>query len=508
MSTLKVVRALIGLLTALAMTAGGGPPASSVRVAGPERVTTAAAVSAHGWQAAPVVVVAPADGFAAAVAAGSLLRAFDAPLLLARPGGMGPVVAEVERLAAERAFVVGPVADEAKTALTDLGVAVTHVTGSDPAALAAAASRAAGPSPTRHAVLAAGHDYPDALAAATLLHPGEPLLLTTRDALPAATGAALEGVTHVTVVGGPAAVSGEVTDALGDRGVTVQRVAGPDRYGTALAVATRRPGNGIVLAAGRDFPDALAAGALAAHRGDALLLTPWLRLPDDVAGRLAGRPVTIVGGTRAVGEQPGRAALAAAAGQPLPGPHAAAGPLPPAVRDAMTGVSWRPGCPVGLDELALLEVDHHDFDGQVRRGRLVVHTSVAGDVLQAFRALFDTGFPLQEVELVDAYGADDDASMAANNTSAFNCRVVAGTTRWSQHAYGRAVDLNPVQNPWVRDDAVEPPAGREYLDRTDVRTGMVVRPGPAVAAFETIGWGWGGDWRSSKDYQHFSATGS
>nr|WP_231127486.1 M15 family metallopeptidase [Motilibacter aurantiacus] len=97
--------------------------------------------------------------------------------------------------------------------------------------------------------------------------------------------------------------------------------------------------------------------------------------------------------------------------------------------------------------------------------------------------------------------------MAANNTSAYNCRKVAGTGRWSEHSYGRAVDVNPVQNPYVKGRVVQPAAGRAYVDRSRDAAGLLRAGEPAVEAFTARGWGWGGSWRSSKDYQHFSSTG-
>ena len=125
----------------------------------------------------------------------------------------------------------------------------------------------------------------------------------------------------------------------------------------------------------------------------------------------------------------------------------------------------------------------------------------------ALRTLWEERFPIASMRLVDDFGGDDAASMAANNTSAFNCRRVAGSTSWSQHAYGRAVDVNPVQNPWVSGSTVDPRAGAAFADRRRVRPGMLVSGAPAVRAFEVRGWGWGGRWSSVKDYQHFSANG-
>ncbi len=182
-------------------------------------------------------------------------------------------------------------------------------------------------------------------------------------------------------------------------------------------------------------------------------------------------------------------------------------PLSEAQRAAMTGVSWREGCPVGLDDLAVLDLPRWGEDGAVHRGELVVAAEVADAVLGVFGALYDARFPIARMEPVHRFGGSDDASMAANNTSAFNCRPISGGTSWSEHSYGRAVDLNPLVNPYVRGARVLPPEGAPYADRAQLAPGGVGPDGPAVAAFAAIGWKWGGNWRSYKDYQHFSESG-
>lgn len=177
------------------------------------------------------------------------------------------------------------------------------------------------------------------------------------------------------------------------------------------------------------------------------------------------------------------------------------------VTSASLPYSWRSGCPVGPSLLRLVTLDHWGFDGRVRSGRLVVHRDVATDVVAAFHRLYDARFQIQRMELVDVYQGSDAASMDANNTSAFNCRAVTGGSSWSEHSYGWAIDINPVQNPYVSGSTVLPAAGRQWLDRTDVVPAMIVRPGPVVDAFAAIGWRWGGDWTTKKDYQHVSLTG-
>ena len=170
--------------------------------------------------------------------------------------------------------------------------------------------------------------------------------------------------------------------------------------------------------------------------------------------------------------------------------------------------SWRAGCPVPLSSLRYLRVSYMAFNGSERTGELVVHADQVAKVTAAFELLWDANFRIERMQLVDDFGGDDAASMAANNTSAFNCRRVAGSSSWSQHSYGRAIDINPVQNPYVSGSSVSPPAGGAYLDRGNVRPGMIVAGDAAVRAFASIGWGWGGAWARTKDYQHFSATGT
>jgi hypothetical protein len=183
-------------------------------------------------------------------------------------------------------------------------------------------------------------------------------------------------------------------------------------------------------------------------------------------------------------------------------------PIPAALRETMTGVSWRPGCPVSLDDLRLVRASHWGLDGRPHAGRIVVHRDVAVDVVTVLRRLYAARFPIRRMVPVDAYGASDFRSIEADNTSAFNCRPVEGTTRWSEHAYGRAIDLNPIENPYVyANGTTSHRASRPYLRRSPYRAGMAVEGGVVVRAFDAVGWGWGGRWPGIKDYQHFSASG-
>jgi hypothetical protein len=173
----------------------------------------------------------------------------------------------------------------------------------------------------------------------------------------------------------------------------------------------------------------------------------------------------------------------------------------------MTGVSWRRGCPVPLRDLRAVSLRHWAFDGSVRTGTLIVHRTAARDLVQVFRRLYASRFPIRRMVPVDAYGGSDFRSIEADNTSAFNCRFVEGTSRWSEHAYGRAIDVNPIENPYVSGGRTSHAASGPYVRRTPVRPGMAVEGGALVRAFDAVGWGWGGRWSGIKDYQHFSASG-
>ena len=171
-------------------------------------------------------------------------------------------------------------------------------------------------------------------------------------------------------------------------------------------------------------------------------------------------------------------------------------------------VSWRPGCPVSIGELRLIRLSYWGFDGAPHRGELVVNHRVSDAVVTVMRRLFTVRFPIRRMEPIDAYGGDDERSMAADNTSAFNCRWAKGHSGvWSEHSFGWAIDINPLENPYVGGGVVDPPSGRSYADRSRSAPGMIHAGDTVVRAFTAVGWGWGGSWSSIHDYQHFSATG-
>jgi hypothetical protein len=185
--------------------------------------------------------------------------------------------------------------------------------------------------------------------------------------------------------------------------------------------------------------------------------------------------------------------------------HGSIQPLPAPLRSELVAVHlWHPGCPVALSQLRLLTVTYRGFDGHSHRGRLVTGAAAATPLQTVFRRLYALRFPIREMDPLHPVG-DDTASFECRDAAASPCPGTAPTGRWSEHAYGEAVDVNPVENPYTGCGITRDRASIPYLKRSNVRPGMVT---PAVvAAFTSVGWGWGGNWTGTQDYMHFSANG-
>ena len=186
-------------------------------------------------------------------------------------------------------------------------------------------------------------------------------------------------------------------------------------------------------------------------------------------------------------------------------------PITPEVKERMVQAnSWRPTCPVPLVDLRYINVNHLNFEGETVSGEIIVHKDVADDVVNIFAELYAMGYPIREMRLVSDFNADDWASIEADNTSAFNCRPVTGKKKkWSKHAYGKAIDINPLENPYVsKRGHISHKASLKYRRRihkvnTPEDRAILLKNDPATKIFKKYGWKWGGDWYTIKDYQHF-----
>lgn len=177
--------------------------------------------------------------------------------------------------------------------------------------------------------------------------------------------------------------------------------------------------------------------------------------------------------------------------------------IPAETEARMRGVSYPEGAEIQLSELRYLKLSYIDFDGVEQVGEMICNQAIAQDLLDIFRALYEARYPIRSIRLIDEFGGDDVASMEADNTSCFNYRVVAGTKTLSKHAKGLAVDVNPLENPYVRSSEVSPPAGAPYADRSKEFPHKIDTDDLCYRLFMEHGFTWGGSWRTVKDYQHF-----
>ena len=176
--------------------------------------------------------------------------------------------------------------------------------------------------------------------------------------------------------------------------------------------------------------------------------------------------------------------------------------IQPVSRETL-GATYHDGCPVPAQNLRLLRLDFFDERGLIQKGELIVHEEVSKEVVEIFQSLFKAKFPIAKMQLISDFNASDEASMAANNTSAFNCRFIAGTRKYSKHSYGKAIDINPLWNPCVMKEDVSPKNAIAFVARGQAKSGMIKRDDSVVKLFAKYGWKWGGAWKSLKDYQHF-----
>lgn len=194
------------------------------------------------------------------------------------------------------------------------------------------------------------------------------------------------------------------------------------------------------------------------------------------------------------------------------GYHAEILPISSEIKKRMVdGNSWKTNCPVGLDDLRYLRVHYNDFNGKYRMGELIVHRDVAQNVVNIFEELYYVGYPVKQMKLVSEFNGNDWQSIEADNTSALNCRSVTGDKKkWSNHAYGKAIDINPIENPYIsKTGYISHKASLKYKKRVHIHSrgfadkALLLKNDQATKIFEKYGWKWGGDWKYIKDYQHF-----
>lgn len=177
------------------------------------------------------------------------------------------------------------------------------------------------------------------------------------------------------------------------------------------------------------------------------------------------------------------------------------------IRQRIEGKSYKEDCTVPMEDLRYIHVLHTDKDGVTHEGEMVCNAFIAEDLIEIFRELYEAGYPIEKMRLVDEYDADDELSMEDNNSSSFNFRFISHTTRVSKHGLGLAVDINTLYNPYIKyvdgERVLEPVTAEEYLDREKDFDYKINKGDLCYRLFTEHGFEWGGDWSDRKDYQHF-----
>ena len=182
--------------------------------------------------------------------------------------------------------------------------------------------------------------------------------------------------------------------------------------------------------------------------------------------------------------------------------------IPDDVFDCMQGRSFNEPAPVTREDLRLLTVLYTDFEGCTQKGQIICNKKIADDLIDIFRELYENAYPIESIRLIDEFDGDDKASMRADNTSCFNVRPKSSSrSGFSSHAYGMAIDINPLYNPYVRTrdgvTRIEPEEAAPYVDRQKDFPHKIDSQDLCCRLFRAHGFTWGGAWRSVKDYQHF-----
>jgi hypothetical protein len=178
--------------------------------------------------------------------------------------------------------------------------------------------------------------------------------------------------------------------------------------------------------------------------------------------------------------------------------------LPSEIKEKINGNSFKSTGPISMDDLAYVQVIYWGFDDKEHKGELIVNKKIASEVVDIFKDLYEARFQIEKIKLIDDYNSDDNLSMNDNNTYAYCYRYITGSkNKFSKHSYGIAIDINPVQNPYIKKGKVLPEAGKIYVDRKNIKKGMVLKGDSCYKAFKDRGWTWGGEWKTLKDYQHF-----
>ncbi|MDY4560153.1 MAG: cell wall-binding repeat-containing protein [Peptostreptococcus porci] len=467
-----------------------------VQIIGSDKYETAIKVSNSNFEKSKYVILASGVEFPDSLSSIPLADLYDCPILLVNKEKiLGSVLNEIKRLGADKIIVIGGENTIPDKALSGLNSEYRRISGYDRyetnKMVIDELESARGIS--NGYIIASGNKFPDAISSVGLsIKTGFPIKLVDN------TIESYYNKSENYVVGGYKTI--DIKNLLG------RRISGEDRYKTAISVSKEIGtdfGN-IIIASGDDFAEAIISAPISKKYLAPVILYPKKDKSDYIDSFLNNvdcKKLIIIGNVSYHYEKNGSDYIRDinTEGYEFFKPIK----IDETIKNKIYGKSYKNNNYVSLSDLVYIPIKHYDFYGNIKQGEIIVNKKVGDEVSNIFKELFGKKVKIEKVKLVDEYGASDEKSMSDNNSSAFNFRYIAGTKKLSKHAYGLAIDINPLYNPQVINGIAYPKQGQPYADRKNNNPYMIRKNDAIHSTFAKYGWKWGGLWSKSPDYQHF-----
>lgn len=463
---------------------------STTRISGNSRYTTAVEISKNSFNKSEYAVIVSGDDFPDALSATSLAAVLDAPILLISKDNIpNEVVEELLRLEVKKLYIVGGESTISNKIVDKIDYEKEILAGKDRYdtnnIVISEIEKIKGASIGYTVVT--GEKYADSVVAVGIsIKEDLPIKLVNKN---------IEKEYNLAsnyIVGGKASV--DISKLKG------KRIYGSNRILTSLELAkiSHPNANFAIIASSENYTDALSAVSLCKKYDAPILLTEDNNLDRNILNYIKEKNISnfvIAGGS--VSNVVAESLLTGESVnffKPVE--------IPGNIKEKMTGVSLPNNAKITFDDLVYIPLLHYDFNGEIKNGEIIVNKKVGSEVGNIFKELFDIKYPIEKIKLIDEYGADDNKSMADNNSSGFNYRLIAGTNRLSKHAQGLAIDINPLYNPYTKNGLAIPKESQPYVNRGLKLEWMIFKNDKIYNIFQKYGWKWGGSWTNS-DYQHF-----
>lgn len=464
------------------------------KISGRNRYATSVEISKDVYESSDNVVLASGDDFPDALSATSLASTLNCPILLVSKNSISKeVIEEIERLNASKIYIIGGKSTITESNIDGLNGEKIRISGSNRYEtnnlvineIAKNNGKSGG------YIVVTGENYPDSVVAVGIsINKDYPIKIVNKT---------IEDEYNLDgnyIVGGKSSVN--ISNLKGER------ISGSNRYLTSLELAKRtHPRNDIlIITTGENYADALSSVSLSKKYNAPIILSENIKMNNKTMEYIKNdevKNITIAGAS--VNDNVLEILRKYINGEEIV-EYFKPISIPMDIREKMKNNSLPSNSKISFEELVYIPIQHYDFNENILNGGIVVNKKVGEEVGNIFKELFNIKYKIEKVKLIDEYGADDNKSMADNNSSSFNYRLISGTNRLSKHAQGLAIDINPLYNPYIKNGIAIPSVSQKYVDRSLKLESMIYKNDKIYNIFSKYGWKWGGNW-TSPDYQHF-----